>query len=257
MNEGVYISSLPGNGGPGIFTGLSPGAADDIASIGCADSSDTPIYTWQGSWTVGDETGAIRYQPGSPFNFPPDNKLTVWTDDTVDTFNCQEATAALKATLPKDLSNVIWLGQFDQCWKGPDDTPLTVPQALGIPYVLYYTWENYTVTDGGLVWEGTSDLKGVGMVDFATASLLRQAKEKHGSLTVSLAHDISVSDEQVSFEINNRTGLLTSFFSGWGPTLRGGSMPTLLAPGANILSTFPPNMGGYGAVSGQFNTWFP
>lgn len=49
---------------------------------------------------------------------------------------------------------------------------------------------------------------------------------------------------------NNITGGFASYYTSWGPTWDLDVYPTISAPGGNILSTFPRNMGGYAVLSG-------
>ncbi|WQF84048.1 Putative peptidase S8/S53 domain, Fn3-like domain, peptidase S8, subtilisin, Asp-active [Colletotrichum destructivum] len=250
FENGTSVFLPSGNGGPGIFTGLSPGAADAITSVGSADNSVTPYYTWEGNWTAGGDAGPIRFTPGTPFNFPPNNKLTVWTSNTPISDDCQLLPD--KSSLPADLTNVIFLSQYDQCWKAPNGTTISLTNEFDIPYALYYSRSNFTVSEGPLFMEVTRDpdLKGTAAIDFATASQIIKAKEEHGSVEVYIAHDVSVANEDLTYKANNRSGLLSSSFTSWGPSLRGASMPLFLAPGGNILSTFPEKLGGWGVVGG-------
>ncbi|GKT86099.1 subtilisin-like serine protease pr1c [Colletotrichum tofieldiae] len=246
----TFISLPTGNGGPGIFSGGSPGSADAITSVGSADNSVTPYYTWEGNWTAGEDAGPLRFIPGTPFDFPPNKKLTVWTSNTPISRECQLLPD--NTTLPANLSNVIFLSQYNQCWKAPNGTTISLTQEFGIPYALYYSSSNFTVSEGPLFIEVTRDrsLKGAATVDFATASQLLRAKQQHGSVEVFLANDVAVANEDLTYKANNRSGLLSSSFTSWGPSLRASSMPLFLAPGGNILSTFPEKLGGWGVIGG-------
>ncbi|GKT57937.1 subtilisin-like serine protease pr1c [Colletotrichum tofieldiae] len=250
FENGTFISLPTGNGGPGIFSGGSPGSADAITSVGSADNSVTPYYTWEGNWTAGEDAGPLRFIPGTPFDFPPNKKLTVWTSNTPISRECQLLPD--NTTLPANLSNVIFLSQYNQCWKAPNGTTISLTQEFGIPYALYYSSSNFTVSEGPLFIEVTRDrsLKGAATVDFATASQLLRAKQQHGSVEVFLANDVAVANEDLTYKANNRSGLLSSSFTSWGPSLRASSMPLFLAPGGNILSTFPEKLGGWGVIGG-------
>ncbi|KAL0782169.1 hypothetical protein CaCOL14_000075 [Colletotrichum acutatum] len=249
FNNGTYVSLVAGNGGPGIFTGASPGGADAVAAVGSTDNSQTPYYNWGGNWTAGGESGALRFVPGMPFDFPSNEGLTVWTSDTPNTNGCQLLPD--KSTLPADLSKVIFLSQFDQCWMAADNSTVSLTKEFGIPYVMYYSSSNYTVSEGPLFLKvSAANQKGSVTVDYETAKQLLDAKAKYGSVQVFLANEVSVADVSLTYKANNRSGLMSSVFTSWGPTLRAGSMPAFHAPGGNILSTFPGWLGGYGVVSG-------
>lgn len=49
---------------------------------------------------------------------------------------------------------------------------------------------------------------------------------------------------------NKVTGGFASYYTSWGPTWDLDVYPTIAAPGGNILSTYPRNMGGYAVLSG-------
>ncbi|OLN82433.1 Minor extracellular protease vpr 13 [Colletotrichum chlorophyti] len=222
FENGTYVSLPAGNGGPGIFTGGSPGAGDAISSTGSADNSFTPYLTWEGNWTTESESGSLRFVPGLHFDLPSNNKLTVWTPNTPISKDCQPVPE--NTDLPADLSNVILLSSVYQCWKAPNGTTVSLTRTLGIPYALYYTPSNWTISDGPLFLEDSTDpdIKAV----------------------------LQATDGELVNKLNNRSGNLTSSFSSWGPTLKAGSMPLFLAPGGNILSTFPAKLGGYGVIGG-------
>ncbi|OHE98271.1 serin endopeptidase [Colletotrichum orchidophilum] len=253
FNSGIYVSLPAGNGGPGIFTTASPGDGDTLAGVGTADPSQTPYYTWGGKWTAGDEGGSLRFVPDLPFDFPSKEGLTIWTSNTPNTKDCQLLPD--KSTLPTDLSKVIFLSQFDQCWKAADNSSVSLTKEFGIPYVMYYSPSDYILSDGPF-FEATSsstdpNLKGSVSTDYATANRLLEAKAKHGSVEVLIANEVSAADVEVTYTANNRSGLLSSAYTSWGPTLVGGPCPAFLAPGGSILSTFPGKIGGYGVLGGS------
>ncbi|KAL0942000.1 amidase family protein [Colletotrichum truncatum] len=252
FKNGTYISLPTGNGGPGVFTGGSPGMADAITSIGSTDNSVTPYFTWQGNWTTGSDAGDIRFVPGLPFDLPADNQLTIWSpNENVDVSNdCKPIPDA--TNLPADLSNTVLLLSITQCWTDASGGSPSLSQVLGIPYVIYYTTKNWTVSDGPGFFPDTSDpnLKGIATVEYQTGVKLLEAFHKDANTKVHLPHEASVANTALENRVNNRTGDLASVFSSWGPTLTGGSMPLLVAPGGNLLSTFPGKLGGYGVVSG-------
>lgn len=256
FNNGTYVTIAAGNDGPGPLTGNSPGSgADDIAGVGSADNSMTPYLTWGGNWTAGGETGSFRFVPGTPYDFPANEKLSVLTLSNMETSGCMLLPE--KPDLPADMSRVILLAPYNQCWKAANDTKVSLSSAFGIEYLLYYQSSNFTVSNGRLYYyERAEDVydpnvKGITTIDFETASRLLEIKDTHGSLEILIPHNVSVADEDVTFVPNNRTGLLASDFTSWGPTLRGGGSPTFLAPGGNILGAFLGETGGYGVVSGR------
>ncbi|TDZ41307.1 Minor extracellular protease vpr [Colletotrichum trifolii] len=252
FRNGTYVSLPSGNGGPGIFSGVSPAMSDAVTSVGSTDNTVTPYLTWQGNWTATTGGGPIRFIPGLPFDLPANNKLTIWSPNEVidQSTECQPVPEA--KDLPADLSNVLLLSDIAQCWNDAAGASVSLTKTLGIPYAIYYTSKTWTVSDGPGFFEDTldPDVKAVATVDYETGRQLLDAFHKDRTASVYLANDFSVANPTLENRPNNRTGLLASNFSAWGPALTGRSMPLFLAPGGNLLSTFPAKYGGYGVVGG-------
>ncbi|RKK20222.1 hypothetical protein BFJ66_g15180 [Fusarium oxysporum f. sp. cepae] len=236
-----------GNRGPGIFTGSSPVDGDYVTAVGSVDNSVTPYYTWEATWSTVNNSaaGSFRILPSSPFNFPNNTKLTVLAPDVPASDNCLPMPD--RSSLPDDLSNVVVLSKYNQCWLDAWGGAHFFTEAFNISYVLYYPGKsNASASDGPLF--ASSDFqnaKGVATVDYDTASMLLAARKEYGSLEISTN---AVSN--VSYKVNSLSGLLSSKFTGWGPTRRALSMPLFLAPGGNNLSTLPQRFGGLGVLSG-------
>ncbi|KAF9870981.1 amidase family protein [Colletotrichum karsti] len=252
FKNGTYVSLPSGNGGPGVFSGASPAMADAVTSVGSTDNSVTPYLTWQGNWTSENDGGDIRFVPGLPFDLPADTQLTVWSpNQNVDVTNdCQPLPQP--TNLPADISNVVLLSSITQCWNDETGASASLTKALGIPYVIYYTTKNWTISDGPGFFEDGLDpgLKAVVTVEYETGVKLLDALHKSSGAKVYLANEASNANISLDNRPNNRTGNLASVFSSWGPTLTGGSMPIIVAPGGNLISTFPGKYGGYGVVGG-------
>ncbi|KAF6835991.1 amidase family protein [Colletotrichum musicola] len=253
FENGTYISLPSGNAGPGIFSGISPGMTDSVTSVGSSDNLVTPFLTWEGNWTTAAGGGkTLRFVPGMPFNFPANNQLTIWSPNQNAEIpsECQPLPNA--SDLPADLSNTVLLAQYKQCWTDSTGASVSLTNALGIPYVLYYTLKDWTAGEGHAFVQDNSDpdLKGVALVEHAIGVELLDSFHKDKSTSAHLAHDASVGNPAVENRPNNLTGDFVSYFSSWGPALTTRSMPLFIAPGGNILSTFPSKYGGYGVVGG-------
>ncbi|KAF0327189.1 amidase family protein [Colletotrichum asianum] len=252
FKNGTYVSLPSGNGGPGVFSGVSPGMANAITSVGSTDNTVTPYLTWQGNWTSGTDGGEIRFVPGLPYDLPANNQLTIWSPNKeVDApTDCQPLPSP--TDLPTDLSNTVILASLSQCWTDASGADASITKALGIPYIIYYATKNWTVADGPGFYEDSSDpnLKGIATVEYDVGVKLLNAFQKDPASKVYLANEASIANIQLENRANNLTGDFASSFSSWGPTLTGGAMPLVLAPGGNLISTFPGKYGGYGVVSG-------
>ncbi|KAI7771986.1 hypothetical protein LZL87_011679 [Fusarium oxysporum] len=245
--NGTLVFFPAGNRGPGIFTGSSPADGDYVTAVGSVDNSVTPYYTWEATWSTvnNSATGSFRIIPSSPFNFPNNTKLTVWAPDVPASDNCLPMPD--RSSLPDDLSNVVVLSKYNQCWLDAWGGAHFLTEAFNISYALYYPGKSNTSTSDGPLFASSDfqNAKGVATVDYDTASMLLAARKEYGSLEISTD---AVSN--VSYKVNSLSGLLSSKFTGWGPTRRALSMPLFLAPGGNILSTLPQRFGGWGVLSG-------
>lgn len=153
-----------------------------------------------------------------------------------------------RSSLPDDLSNVVVLSKYNQCWLDAWGGAHFLTEAFNISYALYYPGKSNASTSDGPLFASSDfqNAKGVATVDYDTASMLLAARKEYGSLEISTN---AVSN--VSYKVNSLSGLLSSKFTGWGPTRRALSMPLFLAPGGNILSTLPQRFGGLGVLSGK------
>ncbi|KAM5382883.1 hypothetical protein ACJA88_003416 [Fusarium oxysporum] len=234
--NGTLVLFPAGNRGPEIFTGSSPADGDYLTAVGSVDNSVTPYYTWEATWSTVNSSAvdSFRIVPSSPFNFPNNTKLTVWAPDVPASDNCLPMPN--RSSLPDDLSNVVVLSNYNQCWLDEWGGAHFLTEAFNISYDLYYPGQNNASTSDGPLFASSDfqNAKGVATVDYDTASL-----------------EISTNAvSNVSYKVNSLSGLLSSKFTGWGPIRRALSMPLFLAPGGNILSTLPQRFGGLGVLSG-------
>ncbi|RKK85941.1 hypothetical protein BFJ71_g13962 [Fusarium oxysporum] len=152
-----------------------------------------------------------------------------------------------RSSLPDDLSNVVVLSKYNQCWLDAWVGAHFLTEAFNISFALYYPGKSNASTSDGPLFASSDfqNAKGVATVDHDTASMLLAARKEYGSLEISTN---AVSN--VSYKVNSLSGLLSSKFTGWGPTRRALSMPLFPAPGGNILTTLPQRFGGLGVLSG-------
>lgn len=142
FENGTYVSLPNGNGGPGIFSAISPAADESVSSVGSADNPVTPYYFWWANLNAGGQTSTIRFNPGLPYKFPENNNLTIWSAPGSNnaTSETQECHMLLDSpNLPDDRSNTIVLLHKWDCWKYPNGTQVAITQAFNIPYSLRYS----------------------------------------------------------------------------------------------------------------------
>lgn len=256
FENGTYVSLPSGNGGPGIFSAISPAAGESVSSVGSADNPVTPYYFWWANLTAGGQTSTVRFNPGLPYRFPENNNLTIWSapgsnNATSETQECHELPD--NPNLPDDRSNVIVLLHRWDCWKYPNGTQVAITQAFGIPYSLRYSPSTDTIERGLWFYDEREDfsLKGTFLVESSVGLELLELVQTHDAVHISVPADVSTANATLEYEENKLSGSLTSNFSSWGPTLTGRSMPYFLAPGGNILSTYPAWIGGWGVIGGM------
>ncbi|CAG8979467.1 hypothetical protein HYALB_00010660 [Hymenoscyphus albidus] len=250
--NGTFVAFCNGNGGPGVFSAVSPAGGEFLTSVGSTDAASTPYNTWRG--TVSDGTD-FRYVPGQPQNLPFGGKpLTLWFPADAEKLDLPRNTCVPLpegSQLPKDPANTILMIDFLHCWSSTSNgttTPITAD--LGIKHVLYYQPEEFSGDEYGLqFWEAYSSdaLDGVALVSHAKALELAEKLAKDPALSISFPKEL---DHRVDFSENLWTGDSMSQFSSWGPTLDGRMSPTISAPGGNILSVFPHFLGDWAVLSG-------
>ncbi|KAK2626598.1 hypothetical protein QTJ16_003773 [Diplocarpon rosae] len=251
--NGTFVVSITGNDGPGIFTVIAPASGGTISSAGSSDSPVTPYYTWRANVTDGSE---LRFVPSSPFVFPG-SKLTVWypgSAEELDDSVCQPLPAG--TVHPEDPANTILLIDFDHCWADPDDGVTPITDKLGIPYVMFYQPEKYSTVEYGVTFiydikNTTGTFTGVVTISNADAQILSDKISQGVGVQVIIPTTPAESDMQIVYQPNEISGNQASRFSSWGPSLDGKLLPSVLAPGGNILSTFPSFLGNWGVVSGS------
>ncbi|KAG4288542.1 hypothetical protein FPRO06_06194 [Fusarium proliferatum] len=136
--NGTLVFFPSGNRGPGIFTGSSPADGDYVTAVGSVDNSVTPYYSWEATWSTvnSSATGSFGIVPSTPFNFPNNTKLTVWAPDVSASDDCLPMPD--RSSLPDDLSNIIVLSKYKQCWLDAWGGSYILTEAFNISYALYY-----------------------------------------------------------------------------------------------------------------------
>lgn len=114
-------------------------------------------------------------------------------------------------------------------------------QKFGAQYVLIYNNENPIInpqSSAGVLAAMVSAEQGAYWIDFLQKALVIRLYFSDNAIAT-----------DVNF-INNITGGTMSIFSSWSPTNELYVKPEVSAPGGNILSTYPLDLGGYAVLSG-------
>ncbi|OLL24968.1 Minor extracellular protease vpr, partial [Neolecta irregularis DAH-3] len=235
-DEGIFVSIANGNAGDlGLFAGTSPGTGLDVTAVGSAESP-----AWWGFpatiMTRNTESFSIDYFSNTRLSV---NEPLEFYATSYDAEVQEDACKPLPDDTP-DLSNRIVLSHRGNC--SPYDQ-IANAQKKGAKVVLIYN------NDKPLPFLYSFDVQAA-MINASDGEKIIKALNKGSSKVFFSQARGPQSDSQLHFNENNLTGDLVSHFSSWGPTNELLPKPALIAPGGNILSSFPSKLGGYGIFSG-------
>jgi subtilisin family serine protease len=221
----------------GLFFASTPANGADVISVGSVNSIATPLFARQGQFAVGSEPNAtFSYYPA---NNPFPGNISGYPLYAL-SFNASNPADAC-TELPSNtttLSGNIVLIRRGGC---PFVTKIANVQKFGAEYVIFYNNENpitnpQSVT--GVLAAMVSAEQGAQWVMFLEEGQTINFYFPENSTT------------GVIYWPNNVTGGTMSTFSSWSPTNELYIKPEVSAPGGNILSTYPINLGSYAVLSG-------
>ncbi|KXH65433.1 serin endopeptidase [Colletotrichum salicis] len=271
FNNGTLVITCAGNTGPGLYSIRARTASRGGMAIGTYDTSLVPIYTWQGNWTAGGETGPLYYHPSDPtdvqtFDMATQVDLTLWWPGALDPAAlegpqdvispCRPLPADAKP--PSDPATTILLQSRYECWSDPNDSSLDVTTKYRIPYVMGYA-PNYAVHAFSIPRIGSTNLSPSVRValniGFDEAARLDSLLARHGRVDLPLAGDPSSANMNLSFIPNNQTGLTPSSWTTWGPALDTHMGVAVLGPSQYVAMPLPARLTGLGVwVGTSFST---
>ncbi|KAJ3535967.1 hypothetical protein NM208_g6920 [Fusarium decemcellulare] len=244
---GVSVIVAPGNSGSsGLFLSATPATGVNVTAIGSVDNIISPLLLAAASYTVDDDTGStvpFGYLDGGPA-FTDNVSLPLWAVSN-DTSSTDEACSPLSDDTP-DLSNKIVLlrvADSSECssWQQGNNVA-----AKGGKYLLYYSQSNSSF---GTVSPYSDGISGVGVVTPSQGAEWMSLLNQGSDITINI-DDPTAAGHRYEYLDNQVSGGLTSISSSWGPSWEAVSKPQFTAPGGNILSTYPMNMGEYAVLSG-------
>ncbi|OLL23275.1 Minor extracellular protease vpr [Neolecta irregularis DAH-3] len=229
-DEGIFMSVALGNDGDlGLFASSSPADGLDVVAVGGTDSP--------GFWGFPAEITPENSKISSPIHyyretiFSLDESLEVYVTSynaTVEADACEE----LPQNTP-DLSKRIALIHRGKC-------PLSTK------------FENIQ-KKGANIYNNNLPLFPLGDIDDVKAAMITASDGKKIIKALNKGQSkvfFSQSDSQLQYLKNEFTRDLVSSWSSMGPLFEQQIKPDILAPGGNILSTFPKSMGGVAVISG-------
>ncbi|GAA5902544.1 hypothetical protein JCM6882_009312 [Rhodosporidiobolus microsporus] len=240
----VVVVSAGNDQAEGLFFANSPAATVSGISVGSVDVTELPAYPL----TVLSPRLTIPYLSPSPLDLsslPTSRTGYRLYFTSSDPAVVDDACGALPASTP-DLSDRVVVIKRGTC---TFDEKLSAVQDRGAKIVLVYN----SPTSGNMIpYLDTTYAPGL----VAVASLRYEEGARLLELYNSRPRGVYVSFPQgegvamVRGVEDTEDGGVVSYFSEFGPTFELVGQPSLTAPGGNILSTFPVDMGGVGVISG-------
>ncbi|KAF9050212.1 pyrolysin [Panaeolus papilionaceus] len=227
-NQGIIVTIAAGNdGASGSWYSSAPGNAVDVISVASVNNIVIPL---QNATVVGADRHPVTYF--SPDPWPVLETLPVYAvshDITVSNDACDP----LPASTP-DLANYVVVIRRGTC---PFTQKIDNIAAKGAKIAFIY--------DNGSGFGGIS-------VGSFRASLIQAADGEFLVKQVAAGVNVSIAFPQTgaSFNYPDPAGGLMSSFSSYGPSNQLLFKPAVAAPGGNIMSTIPLNLGGFGVKSG-------
>lgn len=247
VESGIPVVVSEGNdGGQGIFYASTPATGGSVTGTGAVSNTKFPSFLNQGSYRIStNSTSAdsdFGFLMGTPA-FATDTTLELWS--AVDANN---ACNPLPDDTP-DLSQRIVLLQFldsraTQCY--PQGQGDNIAEKGG-KYMIYYTKSNSTMREDPFVYaDGIVGVaKAIPHVAEEWLSLLSQGT----TITVTVPSNTSHTYLE-ELENHETGGFVAGQLSSWGPSWELDMTPQVVAPGENILSTYPTALGSYRVMTG-------
>ncbi|KAI2487821.1 peptidase [Pyrenophora tritici-repentis] len=245
VDSGIPVVVSEGNaGGKGLFYASTPATAVSATGAGAVTNSMFPTFLQQGSYKVGanstdNSTTDFGLLMGTP-PFAAETTLPLWY--------ASNACSPLPDDTP-DLKNRIVLVEFldakaTGCY--PQDQGTNIA-AKGGRFMVYYEKTNSTMRDDPFVF--SDGIEGVARVVPYHAERWISLLSQDTTVTVTMPANGSATHLE-QLENNDNGGYVSGLLSTWGPSWELNMTPQLVAPGENILGTWPTAMGSYRVLTG-------
>ena len=221
----------------GVFFASTPSNGENVISIGSVTNTITPSVALEGKFTVDDESNStFAYLPARETLPIEISGLPLYALD-FNTSNPADGCSPLPANT-SNLTEHIILIRRGGCY---DVTKIEYLKQFGAEYVIFYNNESPL----------TQPLTVTGV--FASMVTAEQGAQWISDLSEGKTIKLYFSDtpnKSIISSLNNITGGTMSTFSSWSPTYGLNIKPEVSAPGGNILSTYPIDLGSYAILSG-------
>ncbi|RYP09118.1 hypothetical protein DL764_001485 [Monosporascus ibericus] len=244
VEAGVPVTIAAGNGGSaGLFYSSTAADGKEVTAVASVDNTETPIILSGATFRAGNGSAeSFGWQDGFPSY--GNVSLPLWAVSN-NTEVEDDACNALPDDTP-DLANYMVLIRetWTSCSLFEQAQNLA---AKGARYIMVYS----SVPDVPIPLnvQSVPEIISIGMVTSEQGAewvnLLNEGKR----VTVDMTEYFRAPAFLDFIPSTARGGLLSEFTS-WGPTWEVDLKPQVAAPGGNILSTYPLNLGGYAVESG-------
>lgn len=242
VDAGVPCSIANGNDGSrGVFSVNSPGTALGATSVASFQNSDIPIVFVDGTYEANGSTAvSFGWTPPNPPYFP--NGTYPLYAISYNTTASDDACKPLSDDVPDLSEHIVLIRASTSC----DVTyQMRNLAAKGVELIMFYS-------NSAGTRELTSSSESGPLAGMTTRE---QGEEWIRLLAEGVDIDIHITNpdslkRRFAAVQNTDTGGYVSPFTAWGPTYEVDLKPVVGAPGAEILSTYPLELGGYSVNSG-------
>ncbi|KAI1141381.1 subtilisin-like protein [Hypoxylon sp. FL0543] len=243
VEAGVPCVAAMGDNGPaGPFYGSTPANGKGVTAVGSFDNTELPILYLGGTFTVDNSSAkTFGWWSGSPSY--TNLSLPLWGID------CHVVGSSVPCSpLPDDTPDLsgylVLLSKTTFC---SYETVAQNVAAKGAKYIMFYSYVNEKADVSSV-----KEIVGVGstpdLVGQQWCSYLQQGKEVIVHVTEP-DHTKKIVEYEQPLWGRFQTSAVT-YLSSWGPTWELDVKPQVSAPGENILSTYPLELGGYAVLGG-------
>ncbi|KAJ1917040.1 hypothetical protein IWQ60_007905 [Tieghemiomyces parasiticus] len=230
--RGIYVITAAGNNGmDGLWTVVSPAVATQGIAVGAMELPR--YYALHLNVTVAGKTFPIQ-RTEQQTDFPPLNLRNVRLVRATGA----DGTDLACTPLAQEVKGALVLAQRGTC----DYTTkaINVLNAGGVALAVY---NNRTDDMGPISYSQAVTLPSFSLTIADGQALVKLLGGSGGSAaTATVNHEVYAFDNVLAYT--------PASYSAWGPDPEGAIKPDLLAPGSNVYSTLPLNMGSYGSMSG-------
>ncbi|KAL2068501.1 hypothetical protein VTL71DRAFT_14838 [Oculimacula yallundae] len=246
--NGTYFQFSAGNQGSQIYSAQTPAAGLDVTAVGAVFNTETPFYTWGGTYTTKGKTTPFRVGVSDSMNFPSAFKVWAASSQESDPINTGCLPFPTGLQLPDFNTTVVLINQPLGNACNIYDAERNLATA-GVRYIIFYPFAKEGPVSGPTYTYGFAGINAITEISANEGASLFAAYQQDKSLTVSI-ETLSTHNANVTSLDNNISGGRMAGYSSWGPTADGRTYPTFSAPGGQILSIFPRKLGGFGIDSG-------